>query len=1173
MRTAYTAISKYAAILVGSTNNNVYVITLSRQAKSTGRTPLRGQITQRIHLEEQLTDICVNTDEKHRSVEVILATEEKHIHVYGRNLGEPELIFSTPEVISVLAARVPDTETDLAIVAGGVKDGVYAFAHNGTLLWECPVYGRVEALCIEDIDSDGSVEVIVGSQGRNLYVIDANGQLKWRYYLPDYVFSVDVVDVNHDGKLEVLAGCKDAYLYVFSRDGDLLWKYQAHESVSFLGTRDIDDDKSVEVVMALGDTLSVMQIVDVRHLRSILNQGWRELQKQHPKLGIQKFLRDQSALSRAFALRKLAEQQEISEEDFKECAAFIKDGAVEVRKALSATVLQHYHAHTETAQLMLLQLGRDQDIDVMTALVREITSFIKQDTMRNWDIGFKHLQRIANRYMLRVPKDGDRYVLHSIMRALYHLTDDFYQLPQRKRAIFTMLLPGLSYEKSAWVQYEAARTLAHFLDLYYADLLVYLEILIVKKVRPAILLRVVYHASNYSIKHVFKDLANLIADLNEENVLTRLDEAIRALASLQSLRFGREAWLSYKELQRLMSMRSVVDIAAYECTLEENAHTTNQHYLSSLSIFGRLYLVTRPLQRYLARVGIKDRVSSLLEASRAVDKTIQFVQQEYSTLSFDEPRTNLPDYQVFLIVFKRWKEIVDAELQRVSGRPEISTRLETKIARSEERIAVWLQLNNSGQGTAYRVRIELLASEQFEVVGSNIYETDALFAQSITYGEFTISPLTPVSDLQLAFEIEYRETEDGAVKMLHFEDQLRLRDQEQRLFQDIPNPYSGGLPMRDMCYGREEDLKELSSKLMRTRTKSLLILFGQRRTGKTTVLLQLAYAGILDPHIPCFIDIQKIALSISESRFFTSIAYSITRVLKERDIHVALPDNSAFERSPTLTFDQLLDEVEASLGERKLILLIDEFDVLDGLVKSEKLAPEMFGYLRSLMQHRDKISFLLAGVHSINELTQRYWSVFFQIADHHRLTHLSEKATVDLITQPIKDYLEYEEFAIKKIRQLTADQPYLVNMICRRLVEYCNDRHKHFVTANDINAIRDEIMLYEQQHFEWLWEESSDEEHILLAILAEAGGADGRSLSMIEIEEQYRLYHIRYARETVVATLKGMAAKDILEKTLGSARENGTGEDRYRIPVGLIRGWLRNTRPIAQLIREQGPRV
>ena len=31
-----------------------------------------------------------------------------------------------------------------------------------------------------------------------------------------------------------------------------------------------------------------------------------------------------------------------------------------------------------------------------------------------------------------------------------------------------------------------------------------------------------------------------------------------------------------------------------------------------------------------------------------------------------------------------------------------------------------------------------------------------------------------------------------------------------------------------------------------------------------------------------------------------------------------------------------------------------------------------------------------------------------------------------------------------------------------------------------------EIMLYEQQHFEWLWEESSDEEHILLAVLAEA---------------------------------------------------------------------------------------
>lgn len=468
------------------------------------------------------------------------------------------------------------------------------------------------------------------------------------------------------------------------------------------------------------------------------------------------------------------------------------------------------------------------------------------------------------------------------------------------------------------------------------------------------------------------------------------------------------------------------------------------------------------------------------------------------------------------------------------------------------------------------VHVELLESDQFDIIGKSIFETEAIFEQDKVIAEFTIRPHTHTP--YLAFEIIHADTE-GVEKRVYYESHVKLHPSTEKCeFRSIPNPYSTGVPTVNMCYGREDDLKALRDNLTRA-AATLLILYGQRRTGKTTLLFQLANTSLLYPHIPLLIDMQNESYGMSEGRFFYRIAFYIAQTLKKRDIIVVCGNEEDFEKEPTFTLDRFLDVVESKLEERKLILLIGEFEVLEEQVQKKVLAPEVFAYLRSIVQHRPNITLRLSGVHTIDQLVTDYWSVFFHLADHYQISKLNEQGAIHLITGPVKDFLEYEPYAIKKIRQLTADQPFLIHMVCRPLVDYCNEREKAYVTLNDVNTILEEIMEKGKLHFQWLWKESSWEERYTLAILVEVGGDEGRVLSLVEIEEEYESYVIPYTREKILTSLSSLVKREILTKVASNVREETPSEERYKISVGLIRSWLRKTKTVKQVLRRENDQM
>ena len=154
------------------------------------------------------------------------------------------------------------------------------------------------------------------------------------------------------------------------------------------------------------------------------------------------------------------------------------------------------------------------------------------------------------------------------------------------------------------------------------------------------------------------------------------------------------------------------------------------------------------------------------------------------------------------------------------------------------------------------------------------------------------------------------------------------------------NPYTVGPPvMGENFYGRDILLQQVERSLRRT---NVVLLQGQRRIGKTSVLRQLAHSlsqeqmetSNLVTQIPVFFDIQRYVQD-TLPQFQFHLAGAITRRLehlKNKSFSISVLEE--LEKDPTLFQDKWLPQIHEQLENKELVILVDEFDNFD-----EQIAP------------------------------------------------------------------------------------------------------------------------------------------------------------------------------------------------------------------------------------------
>ncbi len=367
---------------------------------------------------------------------------------------------------------------------------------------------------------------------------------------------------------------------------------------------------------------------------------------------------------------------------------------------------------------------------------------------------------------------------------------------------------------------------------------------------------------------------------------------------------------------------------------------------------------------------------------------------------------------------------------------------------------------------------------------------------------------------------------------------------EAELRQEIDNPYIIGVPLteqQEIFVGRA-DISARIEQLLLDRRQPPILLYGQRRVGKTSLLNNL---GRLFPHaiVPLFVDLQGPA---SRAKNVAGFLYNMSRSMarsarRQRDFELPPLTRDMLKDDPFTVFEEWLEDIESGLGDNMALLVLDEFEALDtAFAKGDLDEDEILGMLRHLIQHRSHFKALLSGSHTLGEF-HRWASYLINVQVVH-IGHLSAVESRQLITAPTDDFmLRYESEAVEQVIELTNGHPFLVQLLCAEIVALKNEQEpamRRLATLVDVETAVPEALTHGSFFFADIQQNQVDSDGLaFLRQLAmgsrgageQRGGGDGERGSGGE--------------ETVTR---------LLQRELIELDENG----RYRFQVPMVQRWF-----------------
>jgi AAA domain len=364
------------------------------------------------------------------------------------------------------------------------------------------------------------------------------------------------------------------------------------------------------------------------------------------------------------------------------------------------------------------------------------------------------------------------------------------------------------------------------------------------------------------------------------------------------------------------------------------------------------------------------------------------------------------------------------------------------------------------------------------------------------------------------------------------------------------NPYIAGSPITgtEMFYGREDVFSFIKRNLTGLHRDTPIVLDGQRRTGKTSVLYQLHRH--LDPRYRCvFIDLHGLSLD-GMGNLLHGIANSISRSLqRDHQLKVTVPDRASFLADPRSAFEsRFLDDVWSALGDDHLVLMVDEAVRLHEEVQAGHLKREIFEFLRHLMQHFTRLNFIFSLGSGLEEMTKDY-AFLFSVSLYRRISFLEPTAARELITRPVRGHYEVTAQAVTKILQVTSGHPYYTQLVCHCMFDSWSRAPKPVMDAADVEAVLAEAIELGSANLTYVWEDSAPEEKALMAGVAAAMRHGTGPVIIDNALDAWHELSVRLPQREVARALRSLTSREVL-----------AGDQAYRFSVDLQRLWCEKHR-------------
>jgi uncharacterized protein len=284
----------------------------------------------------------------------------------------------------------------------------------------------------------------------------------------------------------------------------------------------------------------------------------------------------------------------------------------------------------------------------------------------------------------------------------------------------------------------------------------------------------------------------------------------------------------------------------------------------------------------------------------------------------------------------------------------------------------------------------------------------------------------------------------------------------------IANPYTLGKALQadsDQFLGRKDIIQKIETETLRAGAATALLFIGNRRTGKSSTLNNLQ-RFVQSAVRTVFADLQDAEVTNSTADFCETLTERIAKSLR---IPAPPPIRDL------AAFTKWLKQRDADLirDNRYLLICIDEYERLEGMIKQGKLA-DLPDSLRHWIQHLQHIVFLFAGSHEPSELKGDLdWTDYLINVRNVPISYLEYDAAMQLVTMPVPNFdltWKTDDLADKLVLRL-GRQPYLLQCTMWNLVENLNNQSRKEATQVDIEQALDKVLEGDaRNHFSHFWD-------------------------------------------------------------------------------------------------------
>jgi GTP pyrophosphokinase len=384
--------------------------------------------------------------------------------------------------------------------------------------------------------------------------------------------------------------------------------------------------------------------------------------------------------------------------------------------------------------------------------------------------------------------------------------------------------------------------------------------------------------------------------------------------------------------------------------------------------------------------------------------------------------------------------------------------------------------------------------------------------------------------------------------------------------QYVSNPYGLRPAVGKQFYGREHEQRVIINHLSNPHQNTAILLWGQRRIGKTSLLYHLSDA-LRDAFILVLVDMEGLQ-EASTTEFLYALMLAIEKHLKSPGIsrgeRINVPNRQQVKKDPLGRFRAFMETVQQEMGSQvSLLIILDEFQHLVSLREEGISRNAIFGYLRSLVQHGVGVSFILSGGGLETRLTeQASAAAFLNVIPAEPLRCLEPDAARALVSNGLHKVVNCDKAAIDALLDATACHPYYLQLLCAYLFDHTQRdewTHRRITLQLVLSTIHDWIRDSSyMQYFQHLWEErktkDSKRNKLILSAIADPRGTP------LDVSDGY-----------LAATLAGVIPKAELEQALQNLRTLDILErhdSHYTIRVPLFARWLRWEYPFTLALKE-----